>query len=74
MFIYDTHNIHIKHMSHTYTKNNTTNLLVDVNTSEGLLILSKYFDLPKKLVIRQLVSEKLRTLELDNPIKEVASR
>ncbi len=60
-------------MSQTYTKNNTTNLLVDVNTSDGLLILSRYFDLPKKLVIRELVVEKLKELKLENPIKEVAS-
>lgn len=60
-------------MSQTYTKHNTTNLLVDVNTSDGLLILSRYFDLPKKLVIRELVSEKLKALKLHNPIKEVAN-
>jgi hypothetical protein len=60
-------------MSHTYTKNNTTNLLVDWNTSDGLSILGRYFDLPKKLIIRQLVSEKLNQLKLVNPIKEVAA-
>lgn len=48
------------------------NVIIDSKTHEGLEILGKHFDLSKKLIVRQLVSEKLRSLNLDNPIKEVA--
>ena len=48
------------------------NTYLDVNTHKGLEILSEHFDLSKKLIVRQLVSEKLRELKLKNPIKEVA--
>lgn len=59
-------------------KNNSSkggwNTYLDTNTHKGLEILCDHFDLSKKLIVRQLVSEKLRELKLDNPIKEVAIR
>lgn len=48
------------------------NTYLDSNTHKGLEILAEHFDLSKKLIVRQLVSEKLRELKLKNPIKEVA--
>ena len=50
------------------------NTYLDSNTHKGLETLGKHFDLSKKLIVRQLVSEKLRELNLDNPIKEVTLR
>jgi hypothetical protein len=50
------------------------NVLIDKNTHIGLEILCEHFELSKKLVIRQLVSEKITDLKLKNPIKEVTLR
>lgn len=61
-------------LSNGIHKKSGWNTYLDTNTHKGLEILAKHFDLSKKLIVRQLVSEKLRQLELDNPIKEVTLR